>query len=359
MNRLKNLQKIIKQKKLSAVLITSPINVRYLCGFVGTNGRLLVGHKKVTLITDFRYFRSAKKQIPKQVTIYNQKDGIKKVMGRFKTLGVEEDHISHKYFLAYKKQLKGVSLKTISGLAEEMRMIKNKDELKIIKGAIRIANKSFKEFIKTITVRQSENEMEWNLFSIVRRLGGEGFSFPPIISFGKDTADVHHLKSNKKLKRGDKILVDFGINYKGYCTDMTRMIYTKKPTDAEASIYHLVLKANKTGIKAVKIGMKAIDLDKTVRDVIDKVGYSEYFGHGTGHGIGLEVHELPSVSPHNKDKKNNVKIQSGMVFTIEPGIYSDKFKGGIRIEDMVYVKEDGKVEVLTKGISKEIRVIKV
>ena len=359
MKRIKNLQTIIKQKKLSAVLITNPINVRYLCGFIGTNGKLLVSQKKATLITDFRYLRVAKKQISKQIAISNQKDGIKKIAGKFKTLGLEGDHLSYKHFLAYRKKLKGVSIKSISGLVEGLRIIKDKDEIKIIKKAVTIANKAFKEFIKTIMVTQSGSEMEWSFLSIIRRLGGDGFSFPPIICFGKNTANVHHMKSDNKLKRGDKIMIDFGIKYKGYCTDMTRMIYTKKPSDEEQELYLLVLKANKTAIKSIKTGMKACDLDKTARDIIEKAGYGEYFGHATGHGIGLKVHELPKVSKDTKESPNKLKIKPGMVFTIEPGIYSDKFKGGVRIEDMAYVNKKGKVEVLTKGVSKEVNVMKI
>ena len=154
-------------------------------------------------------------------------------------------------------------------------------------------------------------------------------------------------------------MIDFGIKYKGYCTDMTRMIYTKKPSDEEQELYLLVLKANKTAIKSIKTGMKACDLDKTARDIIEKAGYGEYFGHATGHGIGLKVHELPKVSKDTKESPNKLKIKPGMVFTIEPGIYSDKFKGGVRIEDMAYVNKKGKVEVLTKGVSKEVNVMKI
>ena len=359
MDRIKKLQKIIRQKKLSAVLITNPINVRYLSGFIGTNGRLLISQKKVTLITDFRYFRLARKQIPKQVVILDQKDGVEKVMSRFKTLGLEEAHLSYKHFLAYRRKLKGVKIKPISGIVEKMRMIKDKSEIKIIRKAVKIANKAFKEFVKTISVRQSESEMEWNLRMIVRRLGAEEFSFPPIISFGKNTANVHHVRSKNRLRRGQKILIDFGIKYKGYCTDMTRMIYTKKPTEPEKSIYSLVLKANKEGIKAVKVGKKVIEIDKVARKVIDSVGYGEYFGHGTGHGVGLNIHELPSISSIGEKPDKKTTIKPGMLFTVEPGVYADKFGGGVRIEDMVYVNEKGRVEVLTKGVSKEIEVVKI
>ncbi|MFC1734259.1 M24 family metallopeptidase, partial [candidate division KSB1 bacterium] len=229
MKRIKNIQGQLRKNKLSVVLISKPQNVYYLCGFAGTNGRLLITPKKAVLITDFRYLRSARKQIPRNVNIYNQKDGIKKLMGRFKTLGIEDEHMTHARFLDYKKKLKGVILKPISGMVEDMRMIKSGDEIRIMKKAVKIANKAFEKFIKTIKTGQSEDEMEWNLLSICRKSDAEKFSFSPIISFGKNTADVHHQKEPNKLRKGEKILIDFGIRYKSYMTDMTRVLYTKKP----------------------------------------------------------------------------------------------------------------------------------
>ncbi len=355
MKRIKKLQTEIKKRGLSAVLITKPENVRYLCGFVGTNGRILITPKKAILITDFRYLRSARKQIPRAVKIYDQIDGLRKIMGKFKIIGFEENHLVYSYFLMYKRELKGVKFKPISGMVEEMRMIKDRDEMKVIKKAVKTANEVFEKFVKTIKVGQTEDEMEWNLFSIARKSGADGFSFSPIICFGKDTADVHHIKSNKrKLKKGEKIMVDCGIKYQGYCTDMTRMIYMGKPTINEQKLYSIVLEANKAGIQAVKVGAKFSDIDKSARDVIEKVGFGELFGHATGHGVGLEVHEFPRVS----DRSDEV-VQPGMLFTIEPGVYSDKLGGGVRIEDMVYVNDKGRVEVLTEGVSKELRVVKV
>ena len=197
--------------------------------------------------------------------------------------------------------------------------------------------------------------MEWNLLSIARKLGADGFSFPPIITFGKNTADVHHQRGQHKFRKGEKILLDFGIEYKGYCTDMTRMIYPEKGKGKgqtclpagrgqglEQKMYSTVLEANLSAIKAIKVGKKFSAIDKAARLVIEKAGYGKYFGHATGHGIGLKVHEAPSVSELSKDV-----VKPGMVFTIEPGIYIDGV-GGVRIEDMVYVNEKGGVEVLTK-----------
>lgn len=351
MQRIQIIQNQLRKNKYSAVLISKSQNIYYLCGFAGTNGRLLITPKKAVLITDFRYLCSARKQIPKQVEIYDQKGGIKKLLNRFKNLGIEDEHITHARFLDYKKALKGVHLKPVSGLVERMRIIKTKDEIRILRKAVEIANKSFEQFIKTIRIGQSEDEMEWNLFSVCRKLGADNFSFSPIISFGKNTADVHYQKENKKLKKSEKILIDFGIKYQGYCTDMTRVLYTKKPDSSEQKLYSTIMQANQTAIEAVEVGKKFSEIDRAARMVIEKAGYADRFGHSTGHGVGLEVHEDPNVS-----EKSTTLIQPGMVFTIEPGIYLDHL-GGVRIEDMVYVNEKGKVEVLTGAVSKEMRVL--
>jgi len=344
MMRIQKIQKELRKRKLPAVLISKPENVRYLCGYTGTNGRLLIMPKKATLITDFRYIRTARKQIPRQVGIYDQKKGaeLKKLLGRFKVLGIEEGAITHAQFLAYRKLLGKTKFKDISGLVEESRMIKSEDEMKIIRKAVQIANQSFEKLAKSIKVGDSEDELEWRLLNFAHELGADGFSFPPIIAFGRNTADVHHQKEPNRIKKGEHILIDMGIVHKGYMTDMTRVLFTRKPTNIEQKIYSTVLKANQVAIQAIKVGKKASDIDRVARGIIEKAGYGPHFGHALGHGVGLEVHESPNIS-----EKSEAVIRPGMLFTIEPGIYVEGI-GGVRIEDMVYVNEKGKVEVLTK-----------
>lgn len=351
MKRIQKLQSRLKKQKLSAVYISKPENVRYLSNFVGSNGRLLVTPKKATLITDFRYLRSARKQMPKQIEIYDQKDGPQKILGRFKVLGVEEQFMTHAQFLNTKKALSGVSLKPISGLVESLRIIKDKEEVRIMKKAVSIADAAFEKLVKTIKVGISEDEVEWNLMKFARELGADGFSFPPIICFGKNTADVHHKKEPNKLKKGEMVLIDMGITYKGYATDMTRTFFTKAPSVKQMDIYETVLEANLMAIRSVEVGKPFAEIDAIARDHIALSGYGDFFGHSTGHGVGLEVHENPAVAQGSK-----TCVEPGMVFTIEPGIYLNNL-GGVRIEDMIYVNEKGKVEVMTKP-DKELKVIK-
>lgn len=337
-HRIKALQKSIKTKKLEALLISNPFNVRYLTGFVGTNGTLLVTPQKATLITDARYFVTAKKA---GIPYFNQQEGIKKLMGKLKTVGFEERDMTVARLKAYKKALPEIKFLPTSGMVESLRIIKDENEIKIIKKAVKIACRSLDALEKKIKPGMSEADIEWELLSLARSFGADGFSFPPIITFGKDTADIHHQKEDNKLRKGDMILIDSGIIYQGYITDMTRVFFQKQPSYFEQKIYTTVLEANLEAIKAVKVGMKFSYLDKVARDVISKAGYAKYFTHSTGHGTGLEVHEAPTVSHHSKET-----IQPGMVFTIEPGIYVEG-KGGVRIEDMIYVNAKGGVEVLT------------
>ena len=345
MKRVYRLQKQIRRLGLNAVLITKPENVFYLCGFSGTNGSLLVTPSKMTLITDARYFVTAKKA---GVPYYDQSKGLKGLMGRLKTVGFEDHHMTVARLKVYKKALSGISFRPASGLIESLRIVKDETEIKVIKKAVAIACKSLDQLEKKLKPGMTEDDIEWELLKIARGNGADGFSFPPIITFGKDTADIHHQKQANKLKAGEMILIDSGIVYEGYITDMTRVFFQRKPTQFEQKIYTTVLEANLAAIKAVKVGVKFADIDKVARKVIEDAGYAEYFTHSTGHGTGLEVHEAPTVSFGSKQK-----VEKGMVFTIEPGIYVEG-KGGVRIEDMVYVNQQGQVEVLT-ACKKELR----
>jgi len=337
--RVKKIQKLLKDKKLSAFLISDRNNVRYLCGFVGTNGKLLVTPTRHVLITDARYFETARKA---GVPYYDQAKGLKGLLGRYELIGFEAENFTVARLAKYKKALPGVRFKPVDGLVESLRLIKDESEMKVIRKAVKIACKSLNELEKKLKPGMTEDRIEWELLSIARKNGADGFSFPPIITFGSDTADIHHQKQAKNiLKKGEMVLIDSGIVFQGYVTDMTRVFFMRKPTDFEQKIYTAVLAANMAAIKAVKVGKKMADVDRAARQVIEKAGYGKCFTHSTGHGTGLDVHEAPAISTHSKEK-----IQPGMVFTIEPGIYVPG-KGGVRIEDMVYVNAKGGVEVLT------------
>lgn len=348
--RLQKLQTLLKGKKLPALLVTNSFNVRYLTGFVGTNGSLLVTPKKHVLITDARYFITAEKA---GVPYYDQTKGFKKLMGKLAKVGFEVGDTTVAKLKTYKNAVPGLKWQATSGLVESLRIVKGEQEIKLIKKAVDIACKSLDELQSYLKPGVSEDELEWELLKLARKHGADGFSFPPIITFGKDTADIHHQKGPNKLKKGEMVLIDSGILHQGYITDMTRVffwddkkkIYSKYEyklcSKFEQKIYTTVLTANQKAIESIRVGMKFSELDQVARNVIEAAGYGDYFAHSTGHGTGLEVHEAPWVSA-----KSNETIKPGMVFTIEPGIYVPG-KGGVRIEDMVYVNQKGEVEVLT------------
>lgn len=338
--RLQNLQKLLTKKKIPAFLIVNHFNIRYISGFTGTNGALLVTPKKHLLITDARYFMTAQKV---GVPYYDQKKGLKRLMGKFKSIAFEDDSITVARLKNYKKELPRVKWKATSGLVESLRMIKDEAEIKIIKKAVQIHLQALRQFPKLLKPGVTEDQLEWELLKLVRELGAEGFSFPPIITFGKDTADIHHQKkATNNLKKGEMVLLDSGIIYQGYITDITRVFLYNKGNGFEQKIYSIVKKANQKAIQAIGVGKTFAEVDKAAREVIEKAGYGAYFPHSTGHGTGLEVHEAPTVN-----QKSHTKIKPGMVFTIEPGIYVEG-KGGVRLEDMVYMNEKGRVEVLTQ-----------
>lgn len=338
-NRIQNFQKHLKTKKISAFLISKPENVFYLTGFKGSNGTLLVTPNKHALITDARYFYTAKKL---DLPYFDQTQGLKKLLGRYAEVAFEEVEVTVGKLKQWKKTVPGVKWKGMNGLVEGLRLIKSEEEIKIIRQAGKMAVKCLERFEKTICVGQSEDEMEWNLLQIVREMGADGFSFPPIITFGKETADIHHQKGNNRLKKGQQMLLDFGLVHKGYITDMTRMFYFAEPSKKLREIHEVVQKAHRAAIDSIEIGKLLKEVDAAARRVIEQAGYGQYFAHSTGHGTGVEVHEAPTVSTKSKEK-----IRANMVFTIEPGIYVEGL-GGVRIEDMVWVRPDGKLEVLTE-----------
>ncbi len=336
---IQTLQSLLKKQKIPALLITKSENVFYLSGFRGSNGSLLITPKKYQLITDARYFYTAKKL---GLEYFDQSKGLDKLFKKYKAIHFESADMTVTQLKKFKKHSLGSKWKPSEGLVESLRLINHDDEISLIKKACKIALKTLEAFQKTIKEGQSEDDMEWNLLSTARQMGADGFSFPPIITFGKETADIHHQKGKNKLKAGQQMLLDFGIVYKGYITDMTRMFYTKKPSKKLEEIHRIVVEASQKAIESIEIGKKLSDIDAVARNHIKQAGYGDYFLHSTGHGTGVEVHEQPWVASKSKEK-----VQTNMVFTIEPGIYIEGL-GGVRIEDMVWVKPNGKVEVLTE-----------
>ena len=332
-----------QNEKCDAVLITDSSNIRYLCGFSGSCGYVLVTRNKTYFFTDFRYQEQSEQEVGDNADIIVFKNSLLKTIFtkvkacKIKTLGIERS-LSVDMFLTLKDEFDG-KIVAVGNHVSSLRRIKEKEELKMLKKAFKIADHAFGELMNEIKVGQTEVEVAALLEYFMKSNGSEMPSFPTIIASGPNSSCPHAQPTNRRIKNGDMVKIDFGAVYKGYHSDMTRTIFVGKATDKFKKIYNIVHKAQTEAIKALKVGAKCNDIDKVARDIIAEAGYGDNFGHGLGHSFGLEVHENPSLS-----KKCEVEIEPGMTFTVEPGIYLPGW-GGIRIEDSFMVDENRLVKL--------------
>lgn len=336
--RIADLQKSFG-KEYQALLITNLHNIRYMCGFSGSSGTLLVTRKEAVFFSDFRYQQQSAKEVGDAAEIVIFKNSmLESIMSRVKKarirkLAVEKSMSLNQYML-YKEEFSGEII-PVAGLVEELRRYKDETELKSLKKAFTIADKSFADLMKIIKPGMTEEQVAAHLEFFMKSQGSSAPSFSTIIAAGPNSSCPHAQPSSRKLKQGEMVKIDFGAVYDGYHSDMTRTVFLGKATDKFKKIYNIVLEAQEKAIAAIKVGKICKDIDAVARKVIDDAGYKENFGHGLGHSLGLEVHEAPSLSPKCEDK-----IRAGVTFTVEPGIYIPGW-GGIRIEDVFLVKEKG------------------
>jgi Xaa-Pro aminopeptidase len=350
-NRLAKLRVKMGLKDTEAVLITKRVNYMYMSGFTGTSAILYINDHRAVLITDFRYTEQAAKQAP-DYEIVRYQGSIYDELNRL----LESDNISDLYFedsdLTYSQYTEyagKLSAKLVpSGrMMEELRIVKDDAEIELIKKSAEIADQVFSHILGFIRPGLSEIEIAAEMEHHMRRLGAEGPSFETILASGKRSSMPHGVASDKKVEMGDVITLDFGTIYKGYCSDITRTVFLGKPDREIEKIYNIVLEANLLGLEAVKCGRRGKEIDGEVREFIRKAGYGDYFGHGLGHGVGLEIHEDPTLSV-----RGDMVLTDGMIVTVEPGIYIPGL-GGVRIEDMV-VADGEKARVLTASTKEMI-----
>jgi Xaa-Pro aminopeptidase len=318
-------------------LITHKTNIKYLTGFTGSAGFLLLGRKNY-FFTDFRYETAAEKIAANGEYEYVKMDSklkevIKKKFKKSHTIEFEAHHVTVTELKRWKKLFKGHKFVPIKKSIEEIRRVKTANEVKLLKKSQKINAAVFERIKKLIKTGDTELEIAWQIKAIGHELGAEDISFEPIVAFGKHSASPHHQNTNSKLKKNDIVLIDMGMKYKGYCSDMTRTFFHGKPTAEQERVYDLVLQAQLAGIAATRADVKAASPDKAARKVMGEM--AEFFGHSLGHGIGLDVHEHPGVSSRSKDT-----LKEGMIVTMEPGIYLPG-KFGVRIEDMGRVTKTG------------------
>jgi len=338
----------IVESELDGFLIARENNIRYLSGFFGkgSGSWVLLTQDNQYLLTDSRFTEQADKQAPFYKKYIWQRPYIKYFTNlikelEIKKLGFESNNITYHNFLKIKESILDVELVPISGFVEEMRAVKSKEEIDLIKRAASISDKAFTIIINEIKTGMRERDIANRLDFILRDLGADKESFDTIVASGIMSSMPHATASNKVVEVGDLVKLDFGSIVDGYHSDMTRMVVIGKPTDKQKNIFNIVLEAQIKALGAARPGVKCKILDKIARDFITEKGYGENFLHGLGHGVGLNIHELPTLTKNSEDI-----LKKGMVFTIEPGIYIKNF-GGVRIEDLLFVTDDG-YEILSK-----------
>lgn len=345
--RVRRLRGLLDGAGVDAFYVTNPENRFYLSGFSGTTGALLLCRKESFLLTDFRYTDQASQESPEfkvvEVSgIYSESlFAIMKEKGLSK-LGCEGDYLTYNQFLALKDKLEGIELKAVSGLVEGLRLCKDDVEIKSIEEAVRLADEALGQVLPAIRPGVTEREVALQLEYCMRRMGADGVAFKFIVASGPRSALPHGVASAKIIREGELVTLDFGALYRGYHSDITRTVVMGRPDEKQKKIYSIVLEAQTNAIAALRAGVRASDIDRVARGIIERKNYGEYFGHSTGHGLGLCIHENPRLS-----SKDDTILQSGMVVTVEPGIYLPDW-GGVRIEDTVLVEDNG-YRVLTRS----------
>lgn len=338
------LREQLKQNDIESLLITNPYNLRYLTGFTGTTGIALITLNNAYFITDFRYTEQAKNQCIGYTIIENVSGNPYEELlpalqqEAIQTMGFEESNVTFALYSQLQDlvEVKGIQLIPTTGLTEKLREVKDEDELAIIEKACWIADQAFEHILEYIQPGMTEIQVANELDFYMRKLGASGISFDTIVASGERSALPHGVASEKEIEKGDFITLDFGCYYNGYVSDMTRTISLGQPRHEQLKeIYQIVLDAHLKVGEAARPGMTGIELDAVARDYITEHGYGEAFGHSTGHGIGLEIHENPMVSK----RATNIFVPNNTI-TDEPGIYLPGV-GGVRIENDLVITEDG------------------
>ncbi|MFC2149626.1 M24 family metallopeptidase [Candidatus Auribacterota bacterium] len=340
LGRIRRTAKILRDRKIDAIFLSNLSNIYYLSGFRGSNAFCLLTGKGLTLFTDFRYGEAAKRAAEFfAVEIYNDSfipSLQKKIKTRkIKRLGFESASIHYSQYKYLSGNLKGVKLVPVDSAVEQLRTIKDGSEILSIGKAAGIIDGVVKKIPGMIKQGISEKELAGEIDYCMRNLGAEKTSFDSIVAFGRSSSRPHAELTEKKLRKGEEILIDIGCVRDGYSSDLTRTFFLNTISRKQRKVYEAVLEAQRLALALIKPGAAIKDIDAAARDHIKAEGFGRFFGHALGHGIGIDVHEFPRISP-----RSDQKLEVGMVFTVEPGIYLPG-RGGVRIEDIVVVTKTG------------------
>jgi len=352
--RMSKLRCELMKKEINGALVSKRENYIYLSGFTGTMAYLLITQNEAILLTDSRYEEQASRQAT-SYTVVRYKGSLivemNEIIKKFniKKLGFEESFLTFYNYQDYKSKLSVQDFVPLEGIIEAQRIIKDNDELEILKKAVEIADNGFTHILPYLKPGVREIEIAAELEYFMKKLGAKGQSFDMIVASGERSSMPHGVASSKKINLGDVITLDYGAIYNDYCSDMTRTVFLGEPTSEIKKIYNIVLKAQISATEEARAGLSGKIIDNISRQIIEMSGYGDYFGHGLGHGVGLEIHEEPRLAP-----SGNTIMEDGMVATIEPGIYIPRV-GGVRIEDMLIINGDAPI-ILTKS-SKEMIIL--
>lgn len=343
--RYKALSCLLQNIKTDAILLTDLNSIRYFTGFTGSSGILLFEKDQATFLTDGRYETQSRSQVKgAEIIIFKRMiESLESIIvGRkFTSVAFESNHMVFSLWNDLQGKLANVDFIPLKDETRKLRYVKDSDEISTMKKGAVLAREAFLVIKDRICPGVREKDIALEIEVEARKRGAEKIAFDVIVASGKNSALPHAFPGNKEIEEGDLVILDFGVVLDGYHTDETCTFRVGKVGEKAETIYAIVKEAHDRVISSVKPGMKTSDLDKIARDYISKKGFGQYFGHGTGHGVGLEIHELPVISGFSSEV-----LQKGMVFTVEPGIYLPEL-GGVRIEDMVLVTDDG-CEIITE-----------
>lgn len=352
-SRIESLQDLLRKKRIDALFVGAMKNIRYLSGFTGSSAFMLITRDRGLFFTDFRYKEQAASEVEGCETGVEKGNRIALVRRLVKALGIKTLGFETSLTYDFYSLLRGlqVALSPVRNAVENLRKVKDEAEIRAVTAATKRAEAAFLKIKRFIKAGVSERAVSLRLEEQLKIEGCKHAAFDIIVASGENSSKPHAQPTERKIGKGDFVIIDWGGEAEGYYSDMTRTLLMASGNLGEKiHIYDVVNKARQRAVSKVRAGVSTQDIDRAARDTIKKAGYGIFFGHGTGHGIGLDVHEAPRVSLTGGDP-----ISDGFIFTIEPGIYVPKL-GGVRIEDMVTLK-DGKCKLLT-GLSRELEIVK-
>ena len=340
--RLRSLRQQLRNEDVSALLVTNPVDIRYLTGFIGDDSWALVtaGRGRIYILSDFRFQEQIAREAPQVTAILRQRslaDELPRLCRRLriKKIAISRDHVTLATRKALVKRLGASSLGDLDDPLIGQRSCKDAGEVRAIGKALAIQQKAFQETCQFIRPGMTEIQVCAYLEYRMRSLGADGSSFPTIVAVDANASLPHAVPGRRKIKVGSMVLIDWGARWQGYCSDLTRVVSCGRMKPKLRELYSIVLDAQRAAIDTIAAGKRLKDIDLVARGIITRAGYGEWFGHGLGHGIGLDIHEQPVLA-----RRANGELKPGHVVTVEPGIYLPGL-GGIRIEDDVLVTERG------------------